>query len=358
MSTKDQDTTNLLRELYYDPKRGLFNAVKLYQKVKELGIKLGQVRDFITKQKTGQLYKGPTEKSYYPITAPSGSFQADLIFYPKTKVVNRGYDTALTLIEITSRMGYCIPMKGKKTTQVIEAMKRFLDIPKVEIHNITTDKGSEFISASWKKLMEHHNINHILADEGDHHKMGMIERFNRTIKSLISKYQTTYKTTKWIDALDDLVENYNTTVHSATSLAPAQVTPKDRVLIRFHAAQTTAKLDQKKNLNVGDKVRILQQKAVFGKEGPKWSDEVYTIVEDNTKSFKLDGLHKRYKHYQLQRVDFPAEENPHLKAKPVVVPKKAAPKKVAPKEKLVQPQPPRRSKRRTKKQVFGQEWIS
>lgn len=302
--------TDILRKLYYDPKQGLFNATKLFQKVRELGIKLAEVRDFVKKQKTGQLYKGPVKKQYYPITAPENSFQIDLIFFPKTKQVNRGFDTIMTLVEITSRMGYCIPMKGKKTTQVIEAMKTFLEGGHA-INNLMSDRGSEFISSSWKQLMKDHNISHFLADEGDHSKMGMIERFNRTIKGLISKYQTMYKTNKWIDILNDLVHNYNTTIHASTGYAPTNVKLKERALIRLKAAQETAQLDQKKNLNVGDKVRIQQTKTVFGKEGTKWSDEVYTIVEDNTKSFKLEGMHRRYKHHQLLKVDHPAEENPN-----------------------------------------------
>ncbi len=300
----------LLQKLYYNPKQGLFNATKLYQKVRELGIKLQEVRDFIKRQKTGQLYKGPTKTLYYPITAPPGSFQADLIFYPKTKKINNGYDTALTLIEITSRMGYLIPMKGKKTAQVIEAMESFLKLPGIEIKNLTTDKGSEFISGTWKRLMQDHNIQHILADEGDHRKMGLVERFNKTAKSLISKYQTMYQTKKWIDAIPDLIENYNNTVHSTIGYAPTKVGIREMALIRFDAAQKTARLDRMKNLNVGDKVRILQRKPQFGKEGAKWSDEVFTITEDNTKSFKLEGQHRKYKHYELQKVEYPPEENP------------------------------------------------
>jgi hypothetical protein len=91
------------------------------------------VKNFLQKQKTAQLYKGPTEKHFYPITGPVGSFQCDLIFYPKTKKINNGYDTALTLIEITSRMGFCIPMKGKQTAEVIRAMEFFLNTPTLEI---------------------------------------------------------------------------------------------------------------------------------------------------------------------------------------------------------------------------------
>jgi hypothetical protein len=305
-----QETQDTLQKLYYDPRAGLFNATKLYQKVKELGIKLNQVKSFIEKQNSGQLHRPPLHKEFYPITAPPGSYQADLIFYPKTKKINNGFDTILTIIEITSRMGYCFPMKGKKTAQVIAAMKAFLNTEGVQVNNLTTDKGSEFISATWKKLMAENGIKHYLADEADHNKMGLIERFNRTAKLLISKYQTMYKTTKWIDALDDLVHNYNHTVHSTIGLAPANVTLQDRVSIRMKAAVETQRLDKKKNLNVGDTVRVLERKELFGKEGPSWSKEIHKIVEDNTKSFKLEGLHRRFKHYELLKVDVPPEENP------------------------------------------------
>ena len=145
-------------------------------------------------------------------------------------------------------------------------MKKFLSTKGVAVKNLTTDKGSEFISSTWKKLMKDHNISHFLADEGDHNKMGMIERFNRTIKLLISKYQSMHKTKKWIDAIQDLVDNYNNTVHSSTGIAPSKVSLQNRVDIRLKAAVKTYQLDKKKNLNLGDTVRILEKKVVFGKE--------------------------------------------------------------------------------------------
>ena len=104
------------------------------------------------------------------------------------KVINNGYDVMLNVIEITSRRGYCYPMKDKKTPQVIAAFKAFLNDVNNKVANLTTDNGSEFISREFKKLVKENNINHFTADVGDHNKMGMIERFNRTIKALISKY--------------------------------------------------------------------------------------------------------------------------------------------------------------------------
>jgi hypothetical protein len=82
--------------------------------------------------------------------------------------------------------------------------------------------------------MEKHKINHYLANEGDHRKMRMVERFNRTVKGLISKYNTVYKTNQWIDALPDLIQNHNSTVHySSTGYAPSKVGIIEMALIRF-----------------------------------------------------------------------------------------------------------------------------
>ena len=178
--------------------------------------------------------------------------------------------------------------------------------------NLTTDKGSEFISRVWKSLMNEHNVKHVTAEEGDHRKMGMIERFNRTIKALISKYQTAYQTKKWIDVLPDLVENYNSSVHASTGYAPVNVGMKEHALIRLVAAQKTHRLDQHKDVDVGDRVRLLlRKKNLFGKEGPVWSDQVYTVVDDNVKSFKVEGIDRRFKHYELMKVDDPAQKNPY-----------------------------------------------
>jgi hypothetical protein len=297
-----------IKKLYYDPTQRLTHGAKLHKKVS--GITLAQINDFIQEQKTGQLYRQSHRRQYYPITAPPHSYQADLIFM-KDKNINNGYDTALTLIEITSRRGYCYPMKGKPTAQVMLAIKQFLKDVDRTIMNLTTDMGSEFRSGKFKALMTRYNVKHVLADEGDHSKMGMIERFNRTVKALMSKYMTAYKTKKWIDALPDLMYNYNHTIHSGIGFSPANVGAREGALIRIAARDKTRKLDSRKNLNVGDKVRVRKQRGLFSKEGRRWSNEVFTITEDHVKTFKVDDDEdRRHKHYELIKVKVPPSEDP------------------------------------------------
>jgi hypothetical protein len=298
-----------LTELYYDPSHGLTHANKLYKKVD--GVSLKDIKVFIKQQELGQLYHQRNQKKFYPITAPPDSYQADLIFF-YDKTINNGYDTALTLIEITSRRGYCYPMKGKATKQVMAVFNQFLNDVDNKVDNLTTDKGSEFTSRTFKALIRRTNIKHFTADEGDHSKMGMIERFNQTVKALISKYLTAYKTKKYIDALPDLMYNYNHTVHSGIGYAPVDVSDIGGALIRIKAREKTRHLDDKKNLNVGDKVRVRKERGLFQKGGRRWTNEVFTITEDHIKSFEIDDdTNRRHKHYNLLKIVVPADANPY-----------------------------------------------
>ena len=68
-------------------------------------------------------------------------------------------------------------------------------------------------------------------------------------------------------------------------------------------------MDYTKDLHVGDKVRVLQNRQLFEKEGPKWSHQVYEIAEDDVTTFKLKGKDRIYKHYELKKVQ-KVETNP------------------------------------------------
>ena len=148
-------------------------------------------------------------------------------------------------------------------------------------------------------------IIHFTAQEGDHNKMGMIERFNRTMKALLSKYFVAYNTKgKWIDALPDIVHNYNHTFHRGIQCTPveAEQSTQIRKEIREAASFKTSLLDYRKSLHVGDKVRVLRNRVLFEKEGPKWSRQVYEIEVDDITSFQLKGQDREYKHYELLKV--------------------------------------------------------
>ena len=72
----------LLNVLYYSPSTGISSAKKLYEKVKQRGITFHQVKDYISKQETHQIFKKqPRIKNYFPIVAKYKNevLQIDLI---------------------------------------------------------------------------------------------------------------------------------------------------------------------------------------------------------------------------------------------------------------------------------------
>ena len=71
-------------------------------------------------------------------------------------------------------------------------------------------------------------------------------------------------------------------------------------------------MDFKKSLHVGDKVRVLRNRALFEKEGPRWSRQVYEIEHDDITTFRLKGQNRVYKHYELLKIGS-IEKNPYVR---------------------------------------------
>ena len=84
------------------------------------------------------------------------------------------------------------------------------------------DKGRKFYNKDVHKLVE-------LYSTKNEEKLCVIERFNRTIKNNILKYFTANSTTKYIDVLDTLVDQYNNTVHSLIKMSCGSKKNKNNV---------------------------------------------------------------------------------------------------------------------------------
>ena len=54
-------------------------------------------------------------------------------------------------------------------------------------------------------------------------KAVVIKRYNRTLKNIMWKYFTANNTRFYLDALDQLVKNYNDKVHSTIKMTPKKL---------------------------------------------------------------------------------------------------------------------------------------
>lgn len=303
------DKNKILKDTYYNPKSGLVSGQRLYEKVKSKGITLKQVKEWLSKQRTEQVTKVKKKPAYIPIVGEPGSYQGDLMFLDKYAKENKGYSVVLCFIEITSRKAYTYALKNKSGPVVFEGFKQFLKDTGGNVKNLTTDNGVEFKNTSMDDLTDQKEINHEFAQPGDHTRMGKVERFNRTLRGLINKYMTAHQTHEWVSVLPDLTDNYNNAIHSRTKIAPNNVGARQEVEINLKERQKGEEaIREFESYKIGDRVRVLRDKALFDKGFRHYSKSIYTIDDIAGYHFivRNDRGELKAKHYkarELQKVD-------------------------------------------------------
>jgi len=282
----------IIRRYYYDPKTGFISSNALHKKLRKDGhnISLKKVRDFIKKQETAQIHTTPKRTKGRYIDAQPYSFQMDLLFYDKFKTINRGFGVFLVLIEITSRKAFVYPLKSKTAEQVKEALEKFFKKQK-EVKYIYTDNGKEFLNSKVQKILSDNIENtHFILQDDNHRSLGIINRFMRTLRERIEKWITANKTKKFIDVLDDLVNNYNNT-ENISGWTPNKAHKNTDILrqIRIEKSIKSAEFFEKRPLDIGDKVRIKVNTNIFTKGSkPKFSSGIYKIIERKGGRYKLE----------------------------------------------------------------------
>ena len=187
-------------ESYYDVKHGLGSAYKFYKSQNKYT--LAQIQGMIGKQEAYQINRQGTATAFFPIlgVAP-GSYQADLMF-PEAW---RGYTCVLCIINVITRVAYCYAQRSKSDTY--DNLRLWLKSLDGKVSFVQTDSGSEFVNHKVKALFEEEGIEFHAVDPGDHTGQGKVERFNGTLRRLITVYESAYKTRDWVSVLPDLVFN-------------------------------------------------------------------------------------------------------------------------------------------------------
>ena len=213
----------LLNKLYYKDLI-MSGSNELYKKAKEVHPKITMkfVKEWLSNQQSAQMNNKPVKKNELkPIYAEQPySFQIDLTFFPRYKKQNSEYYVLFTAININTRFGYAYYAKDKEMTTILKFIKDMEK--KTEINVIETDKGSEFNNSEFKKFCEENNIILDLI-KSDSNKLGIINRWHRTIKEKLVKYFDSFDTVRWIDIIDKIVYKYNHTKNRGIGYKPIEV---------------------------------------------------------------------------------------------------------------------------------------
>ena len=124
----------------------------------------------------------------------------------------------LTVFDIFSKFVWIVPLKRKTEQEVTNAFSRILR----ERRPSTTwvDSGREFYNKDVQKLV-------VLYSTENEETSCVIERFNRTIKEQIFKYFSANNTSKYVDVLDLLVDQYNNTIYSSIKITLNEASRKE-----------------------------------------------------------------------------------------------------------------------------------
>ena len=246
------------------------------------------------------------KRTFLPIIGEHGAFQCDLMFLDQYARQNRGYNAILSIVNIPSRFGYAVPVKGKDDT--LRAFKAFVEEARKngqDIVRLESDNGSEFVNRAFQAYLKKEGIAHTTANPGDHRKQGIIERFNQSLRGWIERWLTEKQVNNWIDVMPEILEYYNTRKHKTTGVAPASMTEDDEEdLIHAQYEATQGAREQINSIKPGDRVRLILHKKAFGKGRLRWSDSVYTIDHriPGSYSFKLVESEVPQKYSDIQMV--------------------------------------------------------
>lgn len=206
-------------------------------------------------------------------------WQADLVEMQPYSRENKGYRYMLTCIDVLSKFAWAIPVRSKTGKDVTKGFREILKsglAPK----NLQVDRGKEFYNAEFKALMKRYGIN--MYSSHSELKASVVERFNRTLKTVMWKQFTRRGSYKWVNDLQDLVDSYNNTVHSTIRTKPADVTKDDEARLLELVTPVSATLVKPK-FKVDDKVRISKAKKVFDKGYlQNWTNEIFVVSRVRT----------------------------------------------------------------------------
>ena len=201
----------------------------------------------------------------------------------------------LTVIEVFSKKAYVEILSKKDTATVATAFEKILDRLDFKPRVIHSDQGSEFVGSKFQALLKRRGIKYFSSTDSSI-KAAIIERFNRTLMGRLYRYFTKHNSYRYIEILPNIIKSYNSSVHSATGVAPNKVSHHNKEIIwnRVYNRPPPKESFKSKQLKVGSYVRIAKRFKTFDKGyKSKWSGEIFVInkiIPSNPKTYALTDL--------------------------------------------------------------------
>lgn len=226
-------------------------------------------------------------------------FMIDLVDVQTMKNENDDVKYLLTCIDCFSRYAWVRTCKNKSANVVFTQFKSIIESLQTKPAKVHSDKGSEIKNKTFNKYCNDNNIKQIYSENIQ--KSAFVERFNRTLESLIYKYLTYNNTKRYVDVLQLLVTSYNNRWHRSIMTSPNLADDKnnhDKVFqhLRFkHFKLITQFKKTVPKYKVGDNIRIKKDDIKFRRGyAQQFSEEIFIIKIVNTRmpivTYKIEDL--------------------------------------------------------------------
>lgn len=228
-------------------------------------------------------YKKPSVHNPYFIYSPREQCQMDLIDMQQLSKYNDGIRFLSILIDCFTRKAWVKKLKDKGAVSSLAAIEELVEEISPPVRSLLFDKGTEYTNIKVRTYLKGKNIK--IIHPSSPIKAGIVERFNRTLQSLIYRYLTENETFRYVHVLDDLLTAYNNRGHRTLQY----LTPNDAekpenagkvlcALNQHYSKALTARKEPK--LSVGQTVRIakLKDKMTRGYQ-ETFNLEYFKIVE-------------------------------------------------------------------------------
>ena len=129
-----------------------------------------------------------------------------------------GYTYLLVAIDHASRYAFVKAVRAisaQETVIFLRDLIRTFGCPK----SLVTDRGTNFMAIEFTSFLRRRGIEHEPTVAFHPQSNGLTERFNGTLQHSLMKLMASDRTS-WIDHLDDAVNAYNRSIHSATAESP------------------------------------------------------------------------------------------------------------------------------------------
>ena len=318
-------TEKILSKIYYNPKHSasFSSAERLYDAVKDKGISLDQVKEWLSGELTYTLHKQSRKnfkRNKILVSHIDEQWEADLVDMREFASKNDKIHYILTLIDCFSKYAFVRPIRKKTGLEITNAFKDIMKERRPS--SLRTDKGKEFINDVFQKYLKQERINYFTSNDSKI-KCAIVERFNRTLKGRMFKYFTSRGTRRYVEVLQDFVIAYNKSYHRTIKMRPCDVNQRNEKLVfkniyNFNSIlEILANKKKKSPVQPGDKVRRAYSLKAFDKSFyPNWTDEMFTVEKtikgDKQVVFRLEDysgniIEQRFYPEEIQKI----KENLH-----------------------------------------------